>query len=271
MIGIVGHGFVGHAVACSYLPEQVKIYDIDRSKRGGSASCNNYKDSFVDALEELDGCSAIFVCVPTPQGKDGNTISLILDICVEECLKLTPLILAKSTAPVSVYNRYPRNVVHVPEFLRAATSVADYLEQHRIVVGIEGYGKSDTSDLQGQVYETFNQSSLKAYLSWMPRADASFVKYAHNVSLAVKVAVMNELYVAASDLGISWDNIVDGLNGTAAGHSHTRVPGPDGKTGIGGACFPKDLSSMIFELRKMGHETELFDAAARWIRPRPDL
>ena len=27
------------------------------------------------------------------------------------------------------------------------------------------------------------------------------------------------------------------------GHSHTRVPGYDGKRGYGGACFPKDTSA----------------------------
>ena len=29
------------------------------------------------------------------------------------------------------------------------------------------------------------------------------------------------------------------------GNSHWSVPGPDGKRGYGGTCFPKDISSLI--------------------------
>ena len=32
---------------------------------------------------------------------------------------------------------------------------------------------------------------------------------------------------------------------TRIGESHINVPGPDGKKGFGGACFPKDIAALI--------------------------
>ena len=32
--------------------------------------------------------------------------------------------------------------------------------------------------------------------------------------------------------------------------SHSIVPGPDGKRGFGGTCFPKDTSNLRYEMRK---------------------
>ena len=37
---------------------------------------------------------------------------------------------------------------------------------------------------------------------------------------------------------------------------HTRVPGPDGKLGFGGKCFPKDLLALL-------HVAELLNVPAR--------
>ena len=39
------------------------------------------------------------------------------------------------------------------------------------------------------------------------------------------------------------------------GIGHTQVPGPDGKFGYGGACFPKDVSAIISLAKE--HNVEL--------------
>jgi len=33
------------------------------------------------------------------------------------------------------------------------------------------------------------------------------------------------------------------------GSSHTDVPGPDGKAGFGGTCFPKDTNSLLHQMK----------------------
>ena len=39
------------------------------------------------------------------------------------------------------------------------------------------------------------------------------------------------------------------------------MPGPDGKLGFGGHCFPKDLNAMIRFAERLGVETDVLSAA----------
>lgn len=43
-------------------------------------------------------------------------------------------------------------------------------------------------------------------------------------------------------------------------HSHSYVPGPDGKRGFDGTCFPKDLNSLNFQMKKVGMNSYISDA-----------
>jgi UDPglucose 6-dehydrogenase len=59
---------------------------------------------------------------------------------------------------------------------------------------------------------------------------------------------MNEFKMLADRVNVHWDSIthlsvLDGRIGT----THMNVPGPDGKLGWGGGCFPKDVAAIINE------------------------
>ena len=57
---------------------------------------------------------------------------------------------------------------------------------------------------------------------------------------------MNEMYQIAESFGADWNQAVSGLiSDSRVADSHVVVPGPDGKFGFGGHCFPKDLAAMI--------------------------
>jgi UDPglucose 6-dehydrogenase len=36
------------------------------------------------------------------------------------------------------------------------------------------------------------------------------------------------------------------------GSSHSYVPGHDGRRGFGGTCFPKDTSSLLYQMEEIG-------------------
>ena len=75
---------------------------------------------------------------------------------------------------------------------------------------------------------------------------AELIKYMNNCYFATKVSFLNEMYQIADGCGADWDVAVEGfVRDGRVGHSHMNVPGPDGKFGFGGSCFPKDVQAMI--------------------------
>ena len=84
----------------------------------------------------------------------------------------------------------------------------------------------------------------------MTPQEASFVKYAINSYLGMKVTFFNQLHDAKkNDFGCSPQRIINGVSADKRiGYSHTRVPNItdfDGKKGFGGACLPKDMNAFV--------------------------
>ena len=51
----------------------------------------------------------------------------------------------------------------------------------------------------------------------------------------------------ASGASPDWEQFTDMLaSDPRIGKSHMQVPGPDGKKGFGGHCFPKDTNALIY-------------------------
>ena len=85
----------------------------------------------------------------------------------------------------------------------------------------------------------------------------------NNTFFATKVSIMNEFKLLADKLGANWE---DALHGFASdgrvGDSHLHVPGPDGKPGYGGTCFPKDVNALITLANKL--DTPLHSIEGGW-------
>ena len=52
-----------------------------------------------------------------------------------------------------------------------------------------------------------------------------------------------------------------GLYDQRIGSTHLSVPGPDGKMGVGGSCFPKDLNALISVAESAGIKPTVLKAA----------
>jgi UDPglucose 6-dehydrogenase len=75
----------------------------------------------------------------------------------------------------------------------------------------------------------------------------------NNCFFATKVSFLNEMRQVSDLCEADWNMAVEGfIRDGRIGHSHMNVPGPDGKFGFGGKCFPKDVSAMIDFGNKLG-------------------
>ena len=71
-----------------------------------------------------------------------------------------------------------------------------------------------------------------------------------------------------------YDKVVEyALYDKRLGRSHLSVPGPDGKNGFGGSCFPKDLNALIKVAEELNTEPKVLKSV--WeknleVRPEKD-
>ena len=79
----------------------------------------------------------------------------------------------------------------------------------------------------------------------MTSLEAEITKYVHNVFGALKVTYFNGVYDLCRRLEANYRMVQQGI--LLSGYinaPHTQVPGPDGKFGYGGKCFPKDVNAL---------------------------
>ena len=82
----------------------------------------------------------------------------------------------------------------------------------------------------------------------MRSEEACLAKYAHNVFGCLKVTYFNCIHSLCKQHKLDYNNVLSGI--LVSGYindTHTKVPGPDGKFGYGGKCFPKDIHAMYEE------------------------
>ena len=103
---------------------------------------------------------------------------------------------------------------------------------------------------------------------------AEFIKYFNNVFFSVKVAFANEMKLVCEKANVDWDLALAGFAADGrVGDSHLNVPGPDGKWGFGGSCFPKDINAFIAFAGQCGVNANVIKAAWQTnleVRPEKD-
>jgi UDPglucose 6-dehydrogenase len=229
-IAIIGHGYVGKAVDHAFNTSQVNKFIVDP-----------IYNSHIGNLKGKKRIDVAFVCVPTPMALDGSIDSSIVEQVVEDLVYFDCMIVIKSTVTPEVVKKLATNinVIYNPEFLTEKNAIEDFINAPMHVIG----GDPIMSQKLLNIYVNHSQCKpCPAYL--MTAEEASFVKYGINSFLATKVLWFNQFKDLIDDADIKYNVIVNAIGSDPRiGHSHTQVPGPDGKKGFGGACFPKDTKA----------------------------
>lgn len=233
-IAVVGHGFVGQAVEYGFDTQDTEIILIDPNN---GTSVEDLKGKAVDVA---------FVCVPTPMSDSGRIDdSIVLDVVTKLITYTDAIIALKSTVTPDIVDDLaelaPNRFVYNPEFLTEANAKDDFVNAEFHVFG----GRDKPVDELIAMYTEYSKCYMYVYTC--TAAEASFVKYAINTFLATKVTFFNQLKDCADSFGVDYNAIADAVTcDRRIGNSHMQVPGPDGKRGFGGACFPKDGNAFSY-------------------------
>ena len=244
-LGIIGNGFVGKA---TYL---LKCDDIDIvSYDINPELCNPLGTT----LNDLMNCDFIFISVPTPMNKDGSCHTKIVESVVNELNELNyeNFIVIRSTVPVGTCDKL--NCYFMPEFLTEKNFERDFINNENWIFGLLD-NKRDfifvkyMDSLINLAHD--NNKITYANIHYVSNKEAEMVKLFRNCYLATKVSFCNEVAQFCNIKDMDYNKVITYATlDDRITTSHTNVPGPDGKRGYGGTCFPKDINNLKYEMEK---------------------
>ena len=254
-IGIIGNGFVGKATSEFYCKDiEVNIFDINPDL------CKPKNLKLIDMID----CEIIFISVPTPMSNNGSCHLNIVKNVINDLnnIKYNNFIVLRSTVPVGTCEEL--NCYFMPEFLTEMNYLDDFRNNKEWIFGLKG---ADNDNIfKEKVFElinlSFNNKKINYNkISFVTTKEAEMIKTFRNSFLATKVSFCNEIYQFCKKKNINYDNFINiACNDERLTHSHTKVPGPEGKFGFGGTCFPKDISSLKYEMNNVGLESIILDS-----------
>ena len=250
-IGIIGFGFVGKALK-NGLKNDVSCIEIDPKLNTNIHDLIDYKPDIV------------FVCLPTPMNDDGTqNIDIVNNVIAEiNTFDSNLLIVLKSTILpkyVKDISKISKNLVINPEFLREKFADKDFVNSNIIVFG----GDEHNCNKLSSFYKNHTKCVCNEHII-TDGITASLIKYTINSFLALKVIFFNEMKFIFDNLNSQskWLDVINALSkDKRIGDSHMNVPGPDGRYGFGGPCFPKDVSALIEYSKEIGFELNLLTKA----------
>lgn len=275
-IGVIGQGFVGSAIS-QFLRDESDHSVVTYDLKDEVDMETGYKNVVLHS-------DIVYVCLPTPMDKEGRCHTgivrdalMLLDYHASLANKMLIVLIKSTLVPGTIDSLQPKFsslvIVSNPEFLTERTAYHDFKYGVSHLLGIPDVHNNPVTHLLVNYHEELWPNG---YVVTVTPAEAELTKYISNCYLAIKVATANHVYDLCPKLGIEDYNkfIQSAIQADPRiGGQHWKCPGPDGKRGFGGSCFPKDLSGMITLLKDKGLPADIFETCRdynNFIRPEQD-
>jgi UDPglucose 6-dehydrogenase len=274
-LSVIGTGYLGatHAACMASLGFEVIGFDTESSKvdllsKGKvpfyepdleellAEQIKAKRLTFTNKVEDLSDADVHFICVGTPQVKNGNAADLTyVNSALESIAKhVKPggLVVGKSTVPVGTATKLRNRLLELnpkadlawnPEFLREGFAVEDTLRPNRLVIGV------DTDSAENILKEVY-AVNLKENTPWV-RADlptAELVKVAANSFLATKISFINAMAEVCEASGGDVTVLAKAIGYDPRIGSRFLQAG----IGFGGGCLPKDIRAFMARAEELG-------------------
>lgn len=279
-LSVIGCGYLGatHAACMSSLGFRVIGVDTDAEKvallsRGElpfyepgldtllAQEMKTGRLSFTTDFSAVESADIHFICVGTPQSKDGLAADLTFVksavAAIAPYLKGGSLVVGKSTVPVGTAQSLRAELAITapqadlawnPEFLREGFAVEDTLTPNRLVVGV---ANDRAEQILKQVYEPI----IALGTPWI-RADlatAELVKVAANSFLATKISFINAMAEICEAAGGDVTVLAKAIgHDPRIGHRFLQAG-----IGFGGGCLPKDIRAFMARAEELGAKQAL--------------
>jgi UDPglucose 6-dehydrogenase len=279
-LSVIGCGYLGatHAACMSSLgytvvgvdTDPVKIAELQSGKlpfyEPGldtllAQEMKSGRLSFTTDVSAVADADVHFICVGTPQSKDGLAADLTYVksavAAVSPYLKKGSLVVGKSTVPVGTAQSLREELAKSapqadlawnPEFLREGFAVEDTLTPNRLVVGV-------ANDLAEEILKKVYKPILDLGTPWI-RADlptSELVKVAANSFLATKISFINAMAEICEAAGGDVTVLAKAIGyDPRIGNKFLQAG-----IGFGGGCLPKDIRAFMARAEELGAKQAL--------------
>ncbi|CAN2183620.1 Ugd Predicted UDP-glucose 6-dehydrogenase [Candidatus Nanopelagicaceae bacterium] len=279
-LSVVGCGYLGatHAACMSSLGFEVIGVDTDPEKiallaKGElpfyepgldsllASEIKTGRLTFTTDFSAVADADVHFICVGTPQSKDGLAADLTYVksavAAIAPHLKDGSLVVGKSTVPVGtaqgLRDQLAKSAPHAdlawnPEFLREGFAVEDTLTPNRLVVGV-------ANDRAEEILKEVYKPVIDLGTPWI-RADlptSELVKVAANSFLATKISFINAMAEVCEAAGGDVTVLAKAIGYDPRIGNRFLQAG----IGFGGGCLPKDIRAFMARAEELGAKQAL--------------
>jgi UDP-N-acetyl-D-glucosamine dehydrogenase len=282
-VGIIGMGYIGLPLVLAATERAFRVlgFDIDRPKVAGlnigrsplrhvpEARISSARDARLfeatDDFSRLAQADIIAICVPTPLGKHREPDLSFVRTTAENiaaCLRPGQLVILESTSYPGTTNEVVRPILEATG-LRSGRDFFLAFSPEREDPGNASFGTSQIPKVVGAdddgalaLVSAFYAAIVDQVIPVSSTQTAEAVKVTENVFRAVNIALVNELKIIYSKMGIDIFEVIAAAGTKPFGYM-PFYPGP----GLGGHCIPIDPFYLSWRAREFNVNTRFIELA----------